>query len=214
MNRLRPFWGGLFAFLIAMLALFGPMIMLTDAIAVLRTLPAHYVLPAILGVYLSLNRYLWPVAVLPLGISIVLAFQIMAAYKSQRSFDEFVAASVAHDLSAAQRSDAVIHSFGALPAAPHTRIFRAYHRFFDDFVEPSHAWQFEGLLIQYGLPNTQALWTRFRPAVASRFAATPCRAFSVVSATDLYTVLDTGSEVFVILPEAPPFACLDNGILR
>jgi hypothetical protein len=55
-----------------------------------RIIPSSIAPLAVLAVFIVRLRLAWPAAALPLLIAVILSFQTMAAYKSQRTYDLFV----------------------------------------------------------------------------------------------------------------------------
>jgi hypothetical protein len=76
-----------------------------------------------------------------------------------------------------------------------------------DLAAPAKQWIFEGLLIQHGLRNTVPLWSHQRPALEAHFRSLRCGEVSVLSTTDLFTILESDQTIYVFLPNAPEFPC-------
>ncbi|WP_299870063.1 glucosyltransferase domain-containing protein [uncultured Roseobacter sp.] len=202
--------GFLVAFLGAFLSWFGPMLILDEVSATYRTMPTIYVPLAVASVYLTQSRKFWPVALIPLFVTLILTYQTMAAYKSQRYFDNYVAQMIVADLNAAQRLNATVYTFGSVPDAPHTFHLRDQHSIIDQLTAPAKTWVLEGLLIKMGLKNTKALWNASRQAVEVHFAAIPCGDLKIVSATNLYTIVAADMEIFVLMPDVNSSYCFDT----
>lgn len=200
--------GILFALVISILSFFGPLMLIEDMPVVYRTVPSSAAPLAVLAVFLCTSRVFWPVVAAPLFVSVLLSFQTMAAYKSQRAFDAFVARQVASDLNSEQATDAAIFTFGAVPVAPHAMLAHQLHPMIRDLTEPAKHWIFESLLIQHGLTNTVALWSNQRPAVEKRFSEISCAEMRVLRTTDYYQILQVDGTIFVIMPDAAFAPCV------
>jgi hypothetical protein len=202
--------GALLALAVSVLSFFGPLVVIDDVLVAFRTIPSAFAPLSVFAVFLLQVRNLWFAALLPIFAAIVLSFQTMAVYKSQRAFDMFVAQSVASDMNAARMSTANLYTFGAVPTAPQAEHGRMQHRMIHDLADPAKHWILEGLLIQYGLVNTVPLWTRDRALLQARFAEYGCDRLQVIVQTDLYSIIEADGTAFVFLPNSPMFPCLQK----
>lgn len=197
----------LLALFAAVLSLFGPLIFVENVLASYRTMPSSIAPVAVLAVALWKSRVLWPAAALPIFVAVVLSFQLMATYKAQRDFDEFVAGLIAAEVNTQRLSDHAIYTFGSVQRAPHAALGAELHPMIDDLTAPAQRWVFEGLLIEKGLRNTVPLWSHQRPALDARIADLACDDIQTKTATDRFEIREAGESLFVILSGAPSLPC-------
>lgn len=207
-SRVAALLGILLAAVVSILSLFGPLILVEDMLVTYRTIPSSFAPLALVAIFLTRTRIFWPIAAVPLFAAVILSFQTMTAYKSQRAYDAFVAGSVSADLNKAKKTQAQIFTFGSMPTAPHARFARHAHPLIHDLAEPAEHWKFEGLLIQHGLENTVMTWSPQRPELEQHFASIPCADLNTLVDSDRYKILETGQTLFIFLPNAPEFECL------
>ena len=197
----------LLALFAAILSLFGPLIFVENILVSYRTMPSSIALVAVLATVLWKSRTFWPAAALPIFVSAVLSFQLMATYKAQRDFDEFVAGLVAAEVNTQRLSDHAIYTFGSVQRAPHAALGAELHPMIDDLTAPAQQWVLEGLLIEKGLRNTMPLWSHQRPALDARIAELACDDIQTKTATDRFEIREAGESLFVILSGAPSLPC-------
>lgn len=197
----------LLALFAAILSLFGPLIFVENVLVSYRKMPSSIAPVAVLAIVLWKARALWPAAAFPIFVAVVLSFQLMATYKAQRDYDEFVAGLVVAEVNTQQRSDQAVYTFGSVRRAPHAALGAELHPMIDDLTAPAQQWMFEGLLIQKGMRNTVPLWSHQRPALDTRIAELACDDIQALASTDLFEIRAAGENLFVILSGAPPLPC-------
>lgn len=200
-------FGLLLALVLSILSFFGPLILVKDMLISYRTVPSSAAPLAILTVFIGASRLLWPAFCIPLFLSILLSFQTLAAYKSQRAHDTFVAQLVVSDLNNFRQMDATVFSIGAVSPAPSAKNSRQMHPMIRALADPAGGWIFERLLIQHGLTNAAALWSYQRDAVEARIRTSDCGDITLLKETDFYALFQLDGVLLVVLDGAENFPC-------
>lgn len=189
-----------FALLLFVVSLFGPLVLLDTPRVTYRTIPSVHVYAAILVLMAALNyKKAAYIAWAPIIFSISFSFTYGTTYKNQRDYEKSIVNFIHYDLLERELDKEVIYTMGGMPRAPHAKMAMQIHPLLENMVEKSHIWMLEGLLLEAGLENTQYRFLsdhiRRKPELSNQI----CHESEMLVSNSVYEIYKGSDAVFVVL---------------